>query len=71
MLLYYLGSWNWEQGSCKARASYMLRLGDWDHIRDMISPCFRPHRGQGQSQACQESLPVNSLPTIVNAWVQD
>ena len=24
-VLYYLGSWNWEQGSCKASASYMLR----------------------------------------------
>ena len=36
MLLYYLGSWNWEQGSCKASASSMLREGDWDHITDMI-----------------------------------
>ena len=69
MLLYYLGSWNWEQGSCEASASSMLREGDWDHIRDMISPRFCPHRGWGHSKACQESLPVDCLTTIVIAWV--
>ena len=37
MLLYYLEFLELGTGTCEARANSMLREGEWDHIRDMIS----------------------------------
>ena len=59
MLLYYLEFLELGTGTCEL----MLREGDWDHIRDMISPGFRPTVREGTVPGCQESLPVDSLPT--------
>ena len=70
MLLYYLEFLELGAVTCEASASSILREGDWDLIRDMISPGFRPTARAGTVPGLSRaSLPVDSLPTTDILWV--
>ena len=54
-VLYYRGFLELGTGTCKASASYMLRQGDRDHIRDMIFPSqYRSDSFSGCYNLCLE-----------------